>query len=117
MFADDVPAEPPPPTRSSLNDTARETFYFFRQGKTVEQIALVRGLKESTIYGHLEDVLRAGEKIEVGRLLDEKAQQEIASAFKTRGFGNLTGAVESLGGRYSHGQLRIYRAAVQLSPA
>jgi ATP-dependent DNA helicase RecQ len=118
IFADDSPAEPtPPPTRSSLNDTARETVYFFRQGKTVEQIALVRGLKESTIYSHLEDAIRAGEKIELERLLDEKGKQEIAAAFKRHGFGNLTGAVESLGGRYSHGQLRIYRAAAQLSPA
>jgi len=74
-------------------------------------------LKESTIYGHLEDALRAGEKIELDRLLDEEGKKEIAAAFKRHGFGNLTGAVESLGGRYSHGQLRIYRAAAQLSAA
>ncbi len=117
IFADDFSTEPPPPTRSSLNDTVRETVHFFRQGKTVEQIALIRGLKESTIYGHLEDAIRAGEKIEVARLLDEEAKREIAAAFKRHGFGNLTGAVESLGGRYSHGQLRIYRAAAQLSAA
>ena len=117
IFAGDISTEAQPPPRSSLNDTARETVYFFRQGKTVEQIALVRGLKESTIYGHLEDAIRAGEKIELDRLLDEKGKQEIAAAFKRHGFGNLTGAVESLGGRYSHGQLRIYRAAAQLSPA
>jgi ATP-dependent DNA helicase RecQ len=117
IFADDSFAEPPPPVRSSLNDTARETMHFFRQGKTVEQVALIRGLKESTIYSHLEDAIRAGEKIELNRLVDEKGQQEIASAFKRHGFGNLVGAVESLGGRYSHGQLRIYRAAAQLSAA
>jgi ATP-dependent DNA helicase RecQ len=117
IFADDSFAEPPPPIRSSLNDTARETMHFFRQGKTVEQIALIRDLKESTIYGHLEDAIRAGEKIDLSRLLDEKGQQEIASAFSRHGFGNLTGAIESLGGRYSHGQLRIYRAAAQLSAA
>ena len=115
IFADDSFAEPPPPVRSSLNDTARETVYFFKQGKSVEQIALIRGLKDSTIYSHLEDAIRAGEKIEWKRLLDERGQQEIASAFKKHGFGNLTGAVESLGGRYSHGQLRIYRAAAQLT--
>jgi len=115
IFADDFTSEPPPPTRSSLNDTARETLHFFRQGKTVEQIANIRGFKESTIYGHLEDAMRAGEKIELTRLLDEKGQNEIAEAFKRHGFGNLTGAVESLGGRYSHGQLRVYRAAAQLS--
>ncbi len=117
IFADDSFVEPPPPVRSSLNDTARETVHFFRQGKTVEQIALIRGLKEGTIYSHLEDAIRAGEKIELKRLVDEKAQQEIASAFKRHGFGNLTGAVESLGGRYSHGQFRIYRAAAQLQTA
>ena len=118
VFADDFSTEaPPPPMRSSLNDTARETLYFFRQGKTVEQIAVIRSLKESTIYSHLEDAMRAGEKIELDRLLGEKGKKEIAEAFKRHGFGNLTGAVESLGGRYSHGQLRIYRAAAQLSPA
>jgi len=115
MFADDSFAEPAPaPVRSKLNDTARETVYFFRQGKSVEQICLVRGLKESTIYGHLEDAIRAGEAIELDRLVDEKGRREIASAFERHGFGNLTGTFEALGERYSHGQLRVYRAAAQL---
>ncbi|HEY2082737.1 MAG TPA: RecQ family ATP-dependent DNA helicase [Verrucomicrobiae bacterium] len=118
MFAEDSFAEPAPaPARSRLNDTARETFYFFRKGKSVEEIALIRGLKESTIYGHLEDAIRAGEAIELNRLVDEKGRREIASAFERHGFANLTGAVESLGGRYSHGQLRVYRAATQASAA
>jgi len=115
IFADDLPDEPAPPPRTSLNDTARETMHFFRQGKTVEQIAAIRGLKEGTIYSHLEDAIRAGEKIELERLVNTKGQGEIAAAFKRHGFGNLTGAVESLGGRYSHGQLRVYRAASQFA--
>jgi ATP-dependent DNA helicase RecQ len=111
IFSDNsfVPASAPA-TRSSLNDTARETLYFFRQGKSVEEIAHLRGLKESTIYGHLEDALRAGEAVPAERLLDATARQEIAGACERHGFGNLTGAMESLGGRYSMGQLRIYRA-------
>jgi ATP-dependent DNA helicase RecQ len=118
MFADDSFAEPAAaPVRSRLNDTARETVYFFRQGKSVEEIARVRGLKESTIYGHLEDAINAGEAIELNRLMDEKGRREIAAAFERHGFGNLTGAVESLGGRYSHGQLRVYRAAAQTPAA
>jgi ATP-dependent DNA helicase RecQ len=117
VFADDSFAEPTPaPKRSRLGDTARETVHFFRQGKSVEEIAHIRGLKEGTIYSHLEDAIRAGETVELGQLMDEKGQEEIASAFQKHGFGNLMGAVESLGGRYSHGQLRVYRAAAQ-SPA
>jgi ATP-dependent DNA helicase RecQ len=114
VFADDSFAEPAPaPVRSRLNDTARETIHFFRQGKSVEEIARIRGLKDSTIYSHLEDAIRAGETVELDRLVDERGREEIASAFKKHGFGNLTGAVESLAGRYSHGQLRVYRAAAQ----
>jgi ATP-dependent DNA helicase RecQ len=99
--------------RSRLNDTARETLHFFRQGKSVEEIAGLRGLKETTIYSHLEDALAAGERLDVNRLIDSAAQREIAAAFGRFGFGNLTGAVESLGGRYSYGQLRIYRSMAQ----
>lgn len=113
IFADDSFAEPVAPRRQSLNDTIRETIYFFRQGKSVEEIASVRGLKESTIYGHLEDAIRAGEAIELERLLDAQAKRDIAAAFERFGFGNLSGAVESLAGRYSHGQFRVYRAAAQ----
>ena len=115
-FADDGPvAEASVRTmHSRLNDTTRETVYFYRQGKSVEEIAMVRGLKESTIFGHLEEAIRAGEAIDLNRLINAKAQQEIGAAFERFGFGNLSGAVESLAGRYSHGQLRVYRAAAQV---
>src|SRR5215469_18076278 len=81
IFADESFTEPAIPQRTSLNDTSRETVYFFRQGKSVPEIALVRGLKESTIYGHLEEALRAGEAIDLDRLLDTRGQQEIGEAF------------------------------------
>ena len=113
VFAEDSFTAPVPAPRSRLNDTARETIHFFQQGKTVDEIARVRGLKESTIYGHLEEAIRAGERIELNRVVDEQGQREIASAFEKHGFGNLTGAVESLGGRYSYGQLRLCRAVAQ----
>jgi ATP-dependent DNA helicase RecQ len=118
IFADDSFAEPAAPAaRSRLNDTARETLHFFRQGKTVDEIARLRGLKESTIYGHLEDAMRAGERVELDAVLDAQAQRDIAAAFERYGFGNLTGATELLGGRYSSGQLRVYRAAAQAGGA
>jgi ATP-dependent DNA helicase RecQ len=115
IFADDSFDEPAAaPIRSRLNDTARETLHFFRQGESVEEVARIRGLKESTIYGHLDEAVRAGEVIELSRILDVNARKEIASAFERHGFGNLGGALESLGGRYSYGQLKIYRTATQL---
>lgn len=116
MFADDSFEAPAAfvPQRSKLTDTVRETLHFFRQGKSVADIARIRGFKDGTIYSHLEEAIRAGESVNLNSLLDTQAQHDIGAAFTRFGFGNLVGAMESLGGCYSSGQLRVYRAAKQM---
>ena len=124
MFADDsfdggtgVPpvrtGKMPVPQRSRLTDTVRETLHFFRQGKTVPEIARLRGVKEGTIYSNLEEAMLAGEAVDVKSLLTAEAQRDIAAAFVRHGFGSLGSVVASLGGRYDYGQCRIVRAAMQ----
>ena len=115
IFADDSFAEPAAftPRRAKLNDTMHETLHFFRAGKTIPEIAKIRGLKDGTICSHLEEAILAGENIDVNTLVSADAQREIAAAFKKHGFGNLTGTVESLGGKYDYGQCRLVRAALQ----
>jgi ATP-dependent DNA helicase RecQ len=116
IFADDSFVEPVAsvPRRSRLADTVRETLHFFRQGKTVSEIARVRGFKDGTIYTHLEEAMLAGETVDVNTLISADAQRDIAAAFKKHGFGNLVGVVESLGGKYDYGQCRLVRAALQM---
>ncbi len=101
------------PTRSRLSETIQETIHLFSAGKTVEEISRIRGLKESTIFGHLDEALLAGETLEISRIVSPVAQREIAAAFERHGFGNLTGVFESLGERYPHGQLRLMRTCLQ----
>ena len=115
MFADDSFTEPstPLPRRSRLTDTVRETLHFFRQGRSVSEIARIRGVKDGTIYTHLEEAMLAGEAIDVSTLVSADAQREIAAAFKNRGAGSLGLVVESLGGKYSYGECRVVRAALQ----
>jgi ATP-dependent DNA helicase RecQ len=117
MFADDFPQGgteyAPMPRRSRLTDTVRETLHFFRQGKTVSEIARLRGVKDGTIYSNLEEAMLAGEAIDVKTLLTAEAQRDIAAAFARHGFGSLGSVVASLGGRYDYGQCRIVRAAMQ----
>jgi ATP-dependent DNA helicase RecQ len=117
MFADDFPPggtpSVPMPRRSRLTDSVRETLHFFQQGRTVSEIAKIRGFKDSTIYGHLEEAMLAGEVIDVNALVTVGAQRDIAAAFARHGFGNLGGVEESLGGKYGYGECRIVRAAMQ----
>jgi ATP-dependent DNA helicase RecQ len=117
FFADDSVTEPAGPQLSRLTDTIRETLHFFRQGKTIDEIVRIRGLKVSTIFGHFEEAILAGEHVEMSRLLDAESQSKIADAFARHGFGNLGGALESLGSGYLYGQLRVYRASVQRTSA
>ena len=100
----------PVPQRSRLTDTVRETLHFFRQGKTVSEIARVRGVKDGTIYSHLEEAMLAGETIDVKSVLTAEAQRDIAAAFARHGFGSLGSVVASLGGKYDYGQCRLVRA-------
>lgn len=108
------PSPPPPPLLSSrkkqLGNTVQETLRCFRLGDTVEQIAQQRGLVNSTIYGHLEQAILAGEPVDTERLLSPDQHAQIAAAFAQTGFGNLTGAKEILGDLCNFGQLRIFLA-------
>ena len=115
IFAGDSFTEPPAPMprRSRLTDTVRETLHFFRQGKTISEISRFRGLKDDTICTHLEEAMLGGEAIDVNALVSAAAQREIAAAFQRPGFLSLGQVVESLGGKYSYGECRLARAALQ----
>lgn len=113
IFADDSFSAAAAPRRAHLTDTVRDTLHFFRMGKTVSEIARFRGVKDSTIYGHLEQALLAGEKIDVSTLVSAGAQREIANAFARHGFLALAPIVESLGGKYGYDECKIVRAILQ----
>ncbi|HUA39845.1 MAG TPA: RecQ family ATP-dependent DNA helicase [Candidatus Sulfopaludibacter sp.] len=117
VFADDFPqsgiCSVPMPGRSRLTDTVRETLHFFRQGRTVPEIAEIHGVKAGTIYSHLEDAMLAGEAVDMSSLIPAEAQRAIAAAFAKHGFASLGVVVESLGGKYGYGECRVVRAALQ----
>ncbi len=102
-----------PSTAKRLNDTTRETLKMFLSGKSTEEIAEVRRLAMSTIYGHLLAAIIAGEAVDLHRIVSPSEQNDIADAFARIGFSNLTGVYESLKERFSYGVLRIYRAINQ----
>jgi ATP-dependent DNA helicase RecQ len=113
IFADDSFTAPtaPPPSRSSLGDSARETLRRFRAGRTVEQIARERDVTTGTIYGHLAEGIERGEPVDLQTIFTVAELTEVAAAFNRNGFGALGPVFESLGGKIDYGRLRIFRAA------
>ncbi|MDP9180383.1 MAG: RecQ family ATP-dependent DNA helicase [Chloroflexota bacterium] len=103
-------AEAPPPARKPLGDSEYDTLRRFRAGQTVADIAHERGVKETTVLGHLSAAADCGEELPLDPFVPLESQPEVAAAFEDLGWVNLTGVHERLGGRYDYAALRIYRA-------
>ena len=102
--------EAPTPVRKPLGDSEYDTLRRFRAGQTVGDIARERGVKESTVLGHLSAAADCGEELPLDAFVPPESQSEVAAAFHDLGWANLTGVHERLGGRYDYAALRIYRA-------
>jgi ATP-dependent DNA helicase RecQ len=113
IFADDSFTAPaaPPPSRSSLGDSARETLRRFRSGNSVEQIARERGVTTNTILGHIAEGIERGEPVDLDQFFTADEKQQVATAFRQHDGFALSPVFESLGGKIDYGRLRIFRAA------
>lgn len=95
-------------------DTRDETLRFWKEGKTVAQIAKERALTQATIFGHIEDLSARGAiaKDEILRLVSpalKKALPDIHAAFEELDTTGLTPVFERFGGAHSYDDLRIAR--------
>ena len=111
IYADESFTQKPfAPQRSKLTETVVATLHYWRGGRTAEEIAHLRDVKPSTIYGHLADAVDAGETVDLNRVLTADQQTRAAKAFYQFGWGNITGALEALGPGFDYGQLKVFRA-------
>jgi len=110
IFADtSFTQKPAAPQRSKLTETVVATLHYWRGGRTVEEIARLRDVKPTTIYGHLADAVESGEKFDLNTVMTADQQTRAAKAFYQCGWGNITGVKESLPD-IDYGPLRLFRA-------
>ncbi len=95
--------------------TYQKTKQLLAEKKSIAEIAEARQLVHDTIIGHIEKLLRSGEKIDIEHLRPPKKDLEkIALAFKKIPAGYLTPIYEFLDGQYSFGDLRIARLFIKI---
>ncbi|MEQ2005423.1 MAG: DNA helicase RecQ [Limisphaerales bacterium] len=110
IFADNsFTQKPAAPQRSKLTETVVATLHYWRGGRSVDEIAHLRDVKPSTIYGHLAEAVDAGEPLDLSKVMTADQQTRAAKAFYQFGWGNITGVKESLPD-IDYGPLRIFRA-------
>ena len=96
--------------RQALSSTVLDSLDKFGAGQNVQQIAQNRSLSPETIYGHLEQAVRAEVEIDLKRIFSPLACQEIRAALKDFDGTHMKPVVESLGGRYGYGLCKLFVA-------
>ncbi len=89
--------------------TQLQTLDLFNRGMTIEEIAVERTLKSSSIASHLVQLARAGYDIDLVSLLDPTDRREIEKAIREVGLeeGRLKPVFEHLNGRYDYAKLTL----------
>lgn len=87
-------------------DTYKETLALFNQGLSLEEIAVGRGLKASTIETHLSKAVQVGD-IRIDQALRPEAIIELTDHVRKHPEMSLGERVAALNARYSHGAVRM----------
>ncbi len=98
-------------------NTRLATLNFWKEGKNISEIADERGLKEKTIFDHIEELIENGsiERQELNRLLSpdlKRAIPKIQSIFKELETDKLTPVYEEFDGLYSYDDIRLARMLI-----
>lgn len=73
--------EPAKPKKESTTDTKAQSFELFKQGNTINEIAEIRKLSNSTIEGHLAHYVKSGD-ISIHKLVEDTKIMLISDVYK-----------------------------------
>jgi ATP-dependent DNA helicase RecQ len=114
LSRDNAPAPlraPEPPRVSSRPNPQRElALSLFRKGTALDEVARQTGRERSTLYGYLEEYLRAERPASIAPWIAEGLYQRIAAAARRVGLDRLKPIYLALGEKVSYDDIRIVRA-------
>ena len=95
-----------------VNQSYRETGRLISEGASLSDAAAARGLKPTTVLGHLERLVEEGVPVNLAHVLPAPDRRvEIEAALGALGDSPLRPVWEELEGRYSYDEIRLVRLA------
>jgi ATP-dependent DNA helicase RecQ len=98
---------------AALPDTVADTYVAVQEGLDIEQIAAQRGLKDSTIWGHIAQIIEAGHLDEASfqRMIPPALEERVAAALAQKpADAGLKTVFEALDGEMDYGLIRCVEA-------
>jgi hypothetical protein len=109
ISADTTVNEKPEKKKSEKGDSVKETLKYFGEGKSAEEIAVLRNMSLNTIEGHLAQAVASGQLGATALMAEEKIKAIHAAAEKMDQSG-LKPLKEFLGEAFSYNELKIAMA-------
>lgn len=100
--------------KPAVGDSQQLTLKLFRQGKTVDEIATLRGIVTSTIVSHLAELMDNGEDIDINTLISPEKQEIIAKIIQEIGGDKMKPIKERLPESVSYNEIRLVWSKLRL---
>ncbi|WP_035098088.1 helix-turn-helix domain-containing protein [Anoxybacteroides tepidamans] len=94
----------------SLTKSAHKTYEWLRKGKTIEEVARIRGLKRSTIEDHVVEIAANVPEFSIEPLIDAETIEKVVAATKRLGTKQLKKIREAVGEHVSYFEIRLVLA-------
>jgi hypothetical protein len=108
-----------PKTKASAGETKLISLKMFQEGKTIDEIATVRGLVKGTIEGHLVEFIATGE-VDVHALLSKEKLAIITNAIKHNPDATSGVIRTQIGEQYSFAEIKaaiaFYKKSIEENP-
>ncbi len=101
------------PRNRRKGKSLEKTRELFQKGYAIEEIVKERGLAISTISGHLEEMIRIGDDIDIDRLVDPEKRKKIREFFLSLGEWQLNPVIEHFKGAVSYEEAKLVRVFLQ----
>lgn len=97
-------------TAGELGMTVLESARLYQENYTIEKIAKIRSLGQSTVFGHLAEWYQAGGNLRVEDFVTVEQEEIILKTLSEKGFQRLREIKERLGDDISYDQIRLVLA-------
>jgi ATP-dependent DNA helicase RecQ len=97
--------------RRTVTQTVEETYQWWQQGKTIDEIAHLRKLTRSTVAGHLEALLLEGRAVDLSRVVPADKEALIRQTLTEVQTDCLSSIKERLPDTVTFDEIRLVRAA------
>lgn len=97
-------------TKADITNTQLETYKLYQQGLSLSDIAIKRGVRLSTINGHVAKLIEADYNININELVAADRQEVIRRAIAKVGSHSLRNIREETGNTFNYQEITLVRA-------